>query len=263
MLAPNTAPWTEPYGLPGSGLKSAGPTPKALKRACIRMGVFDGLLSTIDGNYNAKLESSLDQLDPGKNGYGKGRWELIRSLKVPAGRAHAGEHALDAVACKLLQAEAKSLVVKPETPSFGPISDGGIVLIDNSLTHNTDGIPLYPAFDTSWYVGQDILAPERLVVSRDSSSRPGKAFYATGDSKLRYWFGHLDRTHYEGQVFNKGAFMGNVAPNYIGGGPHCHVGINVELLLGWGKQLLYGSSGHGPDYSKGSPTIRAQMLGKW
>lgn len=258
MLTKEQAPWTTEYGIAGSGQKSAGPTARALKRFAIRMGTFDGLLATIDDNYNLKLEVALDRLDPGKNGYGKGRWALVRTLRVPANLPNSGEYALDGPARTLLVRETKTLIAPRSAPNLGPIVDGGQLLLDQDLTHPTSGIPLYPAFDDAFAVGYDVLAPERMVVSRDSSSNPGRAFYATGDSKLKYWFAHLDRTHYAGQVFNKGAFVGNVAPNYIGGGPHCHVGVNVELLLGWGEQLA-----HRTNYTHGAPTIRAQLLGKW
>jgi hypothetical protein len=35
--------------------------------------------------------------------------------------------------------------------------------------------------------------------------------------------------------------------------------MNVEALLGKGKQLKYGKTGNGPDYSHGSPTVGVQL----
>lgn len=106
-MAPLTAqqfPWTGPYGKVGSGHKSKGPTAEALKRAMSRLGLMDW--DDFDQHYNDKLERALDRWDPGKDGYGEGRWNRIRAARVPSGEAHAGERALDAYAIKLVQDEA-------------------------------------------------------------------------------------------------------------------------------------------------------------
>lgn len=142
----------------------------------------------------------------------------------------------------------------PPPPTIGPLYKGGKSVLEQDCTHATDGIPLYPAFDDAFKEGLLIIAPEAMEVTRESSSRPGLAFYATGRSKLRYWFGHLDRTHKAGTRFRKGDTIGRVAPNRIGGGPHVHCGVNVELLWGKGKQLA-----HHTDYTHGAPTIGKQL----
>ncbi len=104
MLTEQQFPWTGPYGLAGSGLKSKGPTCEALKRAMSRLG-FMGW-NDFDQHYNAVLAAALEEWDPGKSGYGKGRWEKLRSARVPAGEPHAGEYALDQYARTLVQNEA-------------------------------------------------------------------------------------------------------------------------------------------------------------
>lgn len=140
-------------------------------------------------------------------------------------------------------------------PALGPVFAGGRSVLDHDLTHATSGIPLFPAFDDAFREGTEIIAPEPLTVSlRMTSSNPGRAFFADGASGLRYWFGHLDRDHPLGRRFAKGDLVGRVAPNSIGGGPHVHVGINVERLLGRGRQLQ-----HRTDYRHGSPTVGAQL----
>jgi hypothetical protein len=139
-------------------------------------------------------------------------------------------------------------------PKLGPVWRGGKSVLDHDLTHATSGIPLYPAFDDAFAEGTEIVAPEPLVVTRPSSARPGEAFYCLGASRIRYWFGHLDRTHQEGRKFVRGEVMARVAPNKIGGGPHVHVGVNVELLLGGGRQLL-----HHTNYTHGAPTVGEQL----
>jgi hypothetical protein len=92
------------------------------------------------------------------------------------------------------------------------------------------------------------------VIKPHTSSNPGFAFYAQGQSELRYWFGHLDRSQPIGATFKKGDALGRVGANTIGGGPHVHVGVNIELLAGAGKQLL-----HHTNYTHGAPTIGAQL----
>lgn len=144
--------------------------------------------------------------------------------------------------------------IAPKVPALGPVWKGGKSVLLHDLTHATSGIPLYPAFDDAFVQGRSIIAPEDMEVTRSSSSRPGEAFYATGKSKIRYWFGHLDRTHQPGRKFRKGEFVGHVAPNSIGGGPHVHVGVNVELLLGQGRELA-----HHTNYTHGAPTVGAQL----
>jgi hypothetical protein len=150
---------------------------------------------------------------------------------------------------------------KPTIPNLGPITAGGQTLLDHDCTHATDGIPLYPAFDDAFTQGREIIAPEALTVTVNprtgasfSSSNPGEAFYAIGASRICYWFGHLDRNHPPGTKFAKGAVVGKVAPNTIGGGPHCHLGVNVENLWGSGKELV-----HHTNYTHGAPTIGAQL----
>lgn len=143
---------------------------------------------------------------------------------------------------------------KPLIPNLGPVYAGGKSVLAHDCTHATDGIPLYPAFDDAYTQGTTIIAPEALTVTRSSSSRPGQAFYCTGASGIRYWFGHLDRTHAAGSTFKKGTSVGRVAPNHVGGGPHVHVGVNVENLWGKGRQLS-----HHTNYTHGAPTIGSQL----
>lgn len=143
----------------------------------------------------------------------------------------------------------------PPLPPLGPVWSIGKSILTQDLTHATSGIPLYPAFDDAFVEGREIIAPEPLtIIGPATSSNPGHAFYALGKSKIRYWFGHLDRTQAIGRQFAKGDKLGRVGPNAIGGGPHVHVGVNVELLLGKGRQLL-----HHTNYTHGAPTVGAQL----
>lgn len=151
--------------------------------------------------------------------------------------------------------------LKPPKATLGPVVPGGRSILLESLTHATSGIPLFPAFDTAWGGGGGVtvIAPEACVVdTRDTSARPGEAIFLTGTSKLRYWVGHLDRDWDLGHRFSKGDVIGKTLP-IPGTSDHAHWGVNVEALLGKGRQLKYGATGRGPDYTYGSPTIGAQL----
>jgi len=148
--------------------------------------------------------------------------------------------------------------LKPDpivVPVLGPVWAAGKSVLLQDLTHNTDGIARYPAFDDGWVAGRVVIAPEDLeVISPQTSSDPGHAIYCRGKSKLRYWFGHLDRSHSIGAKFNKGDALGKIMwqPNEKS---HVHTGINIELLPGCsGKELA-----HHTDYSHGAPLVGVQL----
>jgi hypothetical protein len=149
--------------------------------------------------------------------------------------------------------------VQPRAPSrvprLGSVWKGGRPIVEQDCTHPTGGIPLYSAFDDAFVAGREIIAPESIEVTRDSSSRPGEAFYAKGRSGLRYWFGHLVKAPAVGTRFRKGETMGTVLDHNIGGGPHVHVGINIEDLCGAGRELKRGPK----DYTHGGPLIGKQL----
>lgn len=147
---------------------------------------------------------------------------------------------------------------------IGPVQPGGQSLLDMSLTHDTSGIPLFPAVDTAWGGGGGVIvcAPEDCTVdTKDTHAGPGEAVYLTGKSGMRYWIGHLNRDWPLGTKFAKGAVIGKTLP-IPGSSDHAHVGVNAEAFLGAGKQLKYGKTGNGPDYTLGSPTIRQQLEGR-
>jgi hypothetical protein len=153
----------------------------------------------------------------------------------------------------------KDLAAAPAWANVGPITKPGASFLDMQLTHKTDGIPLYPAVDMAWGSGTPMYAPEACEVHlKDTSSAPGEALYLKGKSGLLYWFGHLDRDYALGKKFTKGQFIANTAYQPAKKA-HGHVGVNAEVFLGNGKQLKYGRTGNGPDYTSGSPKIRTQL----
>ncbi len=147
------------------------------------------------------------------------------------------------------------VIPKPNpVPDLGPLYAGGASVLLHQLTHNTDGIPNYPAYDDGWIMGRAILAVEDMIVTRGSSADYGDAFFARGKSKLEYWYGHLTLAPGVGRELKKGQFVSTIAYQPT---PHVHLGIDARPLVG--HQLLYGANGNGPDYTYGSPSVGAQL----
>jgi hypothetical protein len=193
------------------------------------------------------------------------RLELLRSLKRDAmatkqgfqewDENHVGTHWRDWL--RKMERLEKDLLPDP-LPALGPVRRGGKSLLAYQLTHNTDGIALYPAFDDNWGLGTISIAPEPLVVvSPYTSANPGAAFYAKGSSGIHYWIGHLTKSPRVGTRFTKGQEIGRSVAQ--AGAEHTHWGINVEAIIGAGKQLGYGRTGKGPDYTYGAPAIGVQL----
>jgi hypothetical protein len=150
-------------------------------------------------------------------------------------------------------------LAKPPVPTLGPAVKGGKTLLLEAPTHNTDGLKRvtgseYPAVDLGFLTGLPALAVEPLWVTRQSSSQGGDAFYATGDSGLKYWYGHLTGVPATGRRFKRGDVVGRIAA--IPGADHLHIGVDARALLGhdltWGKPV-------GRDYTFGGPTYGQQL----
>lgn len=147
------------------------------------------------------------------------------------------------------------VIPKPSpVPDLGPLYAGGASVLSHQLTHNTDGIPYYPAYDDGWVYGRSVLAVEDLIVTKASRANYGDAFYAGGKSKLEYWYGHLIVSPAVGRTFKKGDVVGKIGSQPT---PHIHLGIDARPLVG--QSLDYGANGNGPDYTYGSPTVGAQL----
>lgn len=134
-------------------------------------------------------------------------------------------------------------------PALGPCIAGGKSVLDHDLTHATSGLSGYPAFDDGWYIGVACIAPEDMVVTKQSSAQGGDAFYARGKT-CDWWFGHVHRAPATGTRFKKGerfALIGADHPR-----PHLHVGINTYRLIG--RELI-----HHTDYTHGAPKIGVQL----
>lgn len=152
--------------------------------------------------------------------------------------------------------QALEALSKPPVPALGPCLEGDQPMLAYSPTHNTDGVPNYPAFDAGFgQAGRWILAPELLKVTRQSGAQGGDAVYAEGRSGILYWIGHIGVAPATGRVFRKGEKIARIADQ--AGTDHVHWGMDVRPLTG--RSLLYGRNGNGPDYTYGSPSIGVQL----
>lgn len=144
----------------------------------------------------------------------------------------------------------------PAVPNLGPVLEDGLAMLLHAPTHNTDGVPGFSAFDTGFgEAGRKILAPEPLVITKQSGAQGGDAVYARGASKIEYWIGHIGVPPVTGRKFKRGEVIARIADQ--AGTDHVHWGVDTRPLTG--RTLLYGRNGNGPDYTFGSPTIGAQL----
>ena len=245
----------------GKGPSKNGNDIKAVKRAISRAGFWKW--QNFDTAYSNAFAHGEAKNGPGVSGYqwnngidatgsyGDGTHDKLRKAKVPKGSPHAGEDVFDQQACDLYSNYNPGGSKKFD---LGPLVKGSKPVTQQDLTHATDGLPLYPAYDDGFGVGVTVIAPEDLDITKDSSSNPGDACYAKGKSGLQYWFGHLTQAPAVGKHFSKGQKIGETCVNNVGGGPHVHLGVNVEKLWGSGKQLS-----HHENYTHGAPLIGDQL----
>lgn len=147
---------------------------------------------------------------------------------------------------------------KPEgVPNLGPVIAGGRSILREDLTHATDGVPGYTAFDTGiGRPGLAVIAPEQVTVTkigqfvRRDGSPNGRSVYATGRSGLRYVFGHLENVPKVGAKIGKGGRVGTISPNHEA--PHLHLGIDARPLIG--REL-----DHHADYTHGGAPLGEQL----
>jgi hypothetical protein len=140
-------------------------------------------------------------------------------------------------------------------PDLGPVVAGGRSVLEQDLTHATDGLPGYPAFDDGFRAGTVVIAPEPLTITRIGwtrrrDGRPnGRSVYARGEA-FDWWFGHLESPAPVGAHLRRGERVGVVSANHEA--PHVHVGISAERLLG--AELA-----HRTDYRHGAPSVGQQL----
>lgn len=236
-----------------------GPVPDGVdvvgvKRAVSRAGFWPW--QDFDDSYSEAFARDGVAAFQSKNGiaatgnYGKATHEKLVATKR---KGSATEWAFDPVSIRLMQ-DAAMGPPAPQLPPLGAVCAGGKPVLDQDCTHATSSLPFYPAFDDAFGAGRGVIAPEPLVVTRTGTAKPGAAFYADGASGIRWWFGHLVSAPQVGKRFAKGDQVGVTAQNTVGGGPHVHVGVNVERIWGTGRQLI-----HRTNYTHGAPLIGRQL----
>lgn len=230
-------PYTGPYGSKASGHKHKGPTVVSLRIAMWRLGRLRQDQTQSD-EWSADLARALNGWDPGKQGYGPGRWTKIRAAVVPSGLPHAGELALDARARALVVEEAHGAppvveLVYPH-PAGVPGRVGGI--------HLTAGFPPgeeFWALDFLAPGGTTVLAFYAGVITRTSGRNPSQGV-VNGD---RFgWSIYLERddgtesftTHYGEKLVRDGQRVEVAQPiGVVGHWPHdegrshTHIGVNT------------------------------------
>jgi len=235
-MAP-AVPFTRPLYPPSH---DKGPVPDdvdvvAVKRAISRAGFwpwqdFDDTYSETFADNGVRPFQQTNGLSATGN-YGEATHDKLRNTHL---KGSATEWAFDQVSIRLMQ-DAVEGPPAPKVPALGAVCPGGKPVLNHDCTHATSGIRLYPAFDDAFGAGRTVIAPEPITITRTGSSRPGQACYADGASGVRYWFGHLRSAPPVGRKFAKGAKIGETVPTSVGGGPHVHVGVNVERLWCTGR----------------------------
>jgi len=143
----------------------------------------------------------------------------------------------------------------PPVPKLGPLYSGGSSPLANDLTHWTAGLEgvegsVWPAYDDGWIIGRAILAVEPMTVYDTGTSQHGtRAFFAAGESGLRYWYGHLAQWPSIGHKFSKGDIVGRIGSMSRA---HVHLAINAVKLLG--RDLASHTN-----YTHGAPLVGVQL----
>jgi hypothetical protein len=119
-----------------------------------------------------------------------------------------------------------------DTRSYG----AGVTYTGQHLTHQTRGLPGYPAVDVMGHPGTPVLAPENGSVIRHSGHPPSEAppegqggpwglsLYFLGASGTTYYMTHLMWVAPLGR-YRRGAKIGTIG-NYPGGADHVHIGVH-------------------------------------
>ena len=267
------APFIEPYALAGNpkDFKSKGNTALAVKRALAHLGFLKWEPEKWDNHWSAKINDAsaawkrkrgLIPANSNDGSWGQKAHDVMRSAWFTEDK----KPAFDGESQRLLKEEKNKQAPPPDNvPDLGPLWQGGLSILDQDLTHPTGGIALYPAHDDAFEPGRTIIAPENLTigwkrengvwVKKSSSSNPGAACYARGESNIGWWLGHLVSVPAIGKELSKGAKIGVVLDHDVGGGPHVHDGINIEAIAGNGKQLE-----HHTNYTHGAPLVGTQLV---
>jgi len=189
------------------------------------------------------------------------RWDLHgrQTTRPPQAPAKIPKWAQEIEAQPLIIAKIKKLgPFKPATvkiPNWGAIVPGGASLLDHDMTHLTDGLK-WPAVDAGWETGKPVLAhADCEVYDNTSSSQGGNAFYIIDEYDCKHWVAHITKVPKLNKSFSKGDEMTNISSDHDR--PHVHWATDTTALIK--KQLLYGKTGKGPQYTHCPWTVRDQF----
>ena len=199
-----------------------------------------------DAAARAHIRKALEELKLTRYGWPKSN--------KPTGHMRNVEVELEAALHELAPAKPKI--------DLGPIIAGGRPLLDQDLTHVTDGFDdhgsVWPALDDGiGHPGIVVIAPELVEITghgrarrRDGNPNGQSLNIAVGASGLEYWIGHLENLAAVGAKVKPGGRLGTISPNHEA--PHVHVGINARKVLGH-------DFAHHTNYTHGAPTIGVQL----
>jgi murein DD-endopeptidase MepM/ murein hydrolase activator NlpD len=111
----------------------------------------------------------------------------------------------------------------------------GVTYSGQKTTHDTDGLPGYPAIDLFAKPGTPFLAPENGRIVRlsgrggTSGQVYGYSIYFQGVSGRRYFITHLNKARAPLGSYKAGQVIGTISA-WSGGATHAHVGMNDDRL---------------------------------
>jgi murein DD-endopeptidase MepM/ murein hydrolase activator NlpD len=181
-----------------------------------------------DDKFNQQLSDGLNEWDPGHTGYGKGRWTKARAQRIPAGKPHAGEYALDQTALDLIRADyLQQHPPPPPYPSLVYPHEKGYPSYSGGYVHQTGGIFGNYALDFLAAPGTPVLAVEAGTVSRTSGYDPATGLHGSNRDVfgwsvyLRCKTGFFYYTHFGKLLVRAGSVcrVGDVI-GFVGDWPH-------------------------------------------
>jgi hypothetical protein len=234
MLSTTQFPYTGPCYGPGAKQTLNRPTVKGLKRAMIRLGFLNQQIGQETDDYGPQLKAAMARWQKSvalqaTGNYGKGSWLGLRAQKIPAGRPHAGQWAMDATALADVREDLLTICYPHPLGSSSTVCQG---------LHQTAGIPGNWAIDFCAPGGTRFLAVERGTISRLSGSSPslppnntigiwGLSLYLKTGMGYEYFATHFGAINVKvGQVVECGQAIATVG-SWPGdpGRSHTHLGV--------------------------------------
>jgi hypothetical protein len=179
------------------------------------------------GQPSSPLESSAPGTPPDLSGAALGTLGEIAS-----GRPVMPSESLDALVQSVAASGGPGGAQAPAQSIPAPLRGGkGITFSGQKFTHQTDGLPGYPAVDIFAKPGTPFLAPEDGQIIRISGHKGttsgnvfGQSIYFRGKSGRTYFITHLGTVASLGR-YRRGSTLGTVS-RWDSGSSHAHVGVH-------------------------------------